>query len=323
MDYRTLGRTELRVSCVALGCWPIAGMTSLDVNEADSLATVRACFDLGINFLDTAYCYGRGGESESLIRRAIGNRRHELVIATKGGIEWDAQGAQVKDARRETLRRQCDESLRRLGTDFVDLLYLHAPDPRVPLTEQAQSLAELQREGKTRAVGVSNFTLEQLREFHAVCPIQACQPKYNMLQREIEREIVPWCLERQVSLMVYWPLLKGLLAGKLPRDFVFLPADGRTKYPMFQGAEWQRNQDLVDELRDVARSAGKTVAQVVINWTIQQPGITTALCGAKRVDQITENAGGADWKLTAPQLQRIDEALARRGAAVSQGAVRA
>ncbi len=296
-------------------------MTSLGVNDADSRATIAACLDLGINFLDTAYNYGPTGESERLIAQALGKQRERMVIATKGGLHWGPKGERVHDGRPETLRRECEESLRRLNTDRVDLLYLHAPDPQVPIAESAGALAELLSEGKTRAVGVSNVSLEQLQQFAAVCPLSACQPKYNMLQREIEADIVPWCVAQQVSLVVYWPLMKGLLAGKLARDHVFDPADGRAKYPMFQGEEWQKNQDLVDALRTIGRDAQKSVAEVVINWTIHRSGITTALCGAKRRDQLRENAGALGWRLSASQLAAIDQALAARGQAVSRNAV--
>jgi aryl-alcohol dehydrogenase-like predicted oxidoreductase len=323
MERRPLGDTGLEVSPIALGCWPIAGITSINVTEANSLATIERCFELGINFLDTAYCYGREGESERLIRRALGSRRDEMVIATKGGIHWGPDGKQVKDGRPETLRRQCEESLRRLGTDRVELLYLHAPDPNVPVAESAGALKELLDEGKTRSVGLSNASLEQLEQFAAVCPLAAFQPHYNMLQREIEADTLPWCVAHNVSVMVYWPLMKGLLAGKLSRDHVFAPGDGRAKYPMFQGQEWQKTHDLIDELREIATEAGRTVAQLVINWTIHQPGISVALCGAKRPDQIEENAGAGavGWRLSDAQLARVTAAIARRGVPVSRAAV--
>ncbi len=290
MELRRLGKTDIQVSPVALGCWPIAGMTSLGVNDADSRATIAACLEAGINFLDTAYNYGPTGESERLIAAALGRQREQMIIATKGGLHWGPNGERIHDARPETLKSECDESLRRLGTDRVELLYLHAPDPQVPIADSAGALAELLAAGKTRSVGASNVSLEQLQQFAAACPVTACQPKYNMLQREIEEDIVPWCVAQQVSLVVYWPLMKGLLAGKLPRDHHFDPADGRAKYPMFQGEEWHKNQDLVDALRVIGSDAGKSVAEVVINWTIHRPGITTALCGAKRPDQLRDNA---------------------------------
>ena len=296
-------------------------MSSLDVNEADSLATIHAALEVGINFLDTAYGYGAEGESERLIARAIAGRRESVVIATKCGIHWAADRSRVIDGSPARIRRECEESLRRLGTDRVELFYLHAPDPNTPLAESAGELRRLWEEGKTRCVGVSNFSLEQVREFYAVCPVTAVQPPYNMLQRDIERDLIPWCREQGVAICAYWPLLKGLLAGKLPRDYVFRPGDGRAKYPMFQGPEWQKNQNFLDELRTIAAEAGKTVAQLVVNWTIHQPGITSALCGAKRPAQIVETTEALGWRLSPDQAARIDQAITRRGTPLIRGPV--
>jgi aryl-alcohol dehydrogenase-like predicted oxidoreductase len=320
MELRQLGQTDIRVTPIGMGCWPISGITSIDVHEADSLATLGAALHAGINFFDTAYCYGYEGESELMIGRTFAARRHEIVIATKGGIHWE-NGKQGRDGSPETLKRQCDESLRRLGTDRVDLLYLHAPDPHVPLAESAGALRELLEAGKTRSVGLSNASVEQLAEFATVCPLSVFQPHYNMLQREIEASQLPWCRAHHVSVVVYWPLMKGLLAGKLSRDHVFDSRDGRRKYPMFQGEEWKKNQDFLDKLRPIADEAGKSVAELVMNWTIHQPGITAALCGAKRPEQIRANAGGMGWRLSEAQLARIQQALVERGAASSRGAV--
>ncbi len=321
MQQRRLGNTDIQITPVAMGCWPIAGMTSIDVNDNDSLATLRAAFDAGINFFDTAYCYGPDGESEHLIARALGDKRDELVIATKGGVHWNADGTRGQDARPDTLKRECERSLIRLGTDHVDLLYLHAPDPNVPVSESAGALRQLLDAGKTRAVGASNLSVEQLTAFQSVCPLAAIQPPYNMLQRQIEADILPWCLQNNVSALIYWPLMKGLLAGYLPRDHVFAPGDGRAKYPMFQGSQWQRNQDFLDDLRGIAENIGRTVSQVVVNWTIHQPGITAALCGAKRTFQIQETAAAMDWQLDAEHVAQIDVALARRGVPIVKSAI--
>jgi aryl-alcohol dehydrogenase-like predicted oxidoreductase len=311
-DLRPLGNSGLKVSAVALGCWPIAGVTTLDVNDADSIATIQKCFNVGINHLDTAHVYGPNGESENLIRRALGKRRDEMVIATKCGIHYE-NGVMVTDNSPERLRNECDESLRRLGTDHVELLYVHAPDDKTPLADSAATLHKLMDEGKTRSVGVSNFTVEQMQEFHVVCPITATQMPYNMLQRDIEKRTIPWCRERDVAVIVYWPLMKGMLAGKLPRDSELDERDSRRKYPMYQGDEWEKNQDFVDRLRQAAALTAHTVAQLTINWTIAQPGITSALCGAKRPDQIAETAAAMGWSLTKEQESNINDAIAARG----------
>ncbi|MEX2141148.1 MAG: aldo/keto reductase [Pirellulales bacterium] len=321
MILRQLGTTDISVSPISLGGWPIAGMTSADVNDRDSLATIEACFELGINFLDTAYCYGMNGESETLIARALGRKRDKMVIATKGGIHWEPPRTQVIDGRPETLRRECETSLRRLQTDRVELYYLHAPDPKVPIAESAGGIKELIDQGKVRTAGVSNVTLAQLNEFAVVCPLTAYQPPYNMLQREIEADTLPWCIEHRVSVCVYWPLMKGLLAGRIPREHVFPTTDSRHKYPMFQGDEWRKNSDFVEELQAIANDVGRTVAELVLNWTIHRPGVTAALCGAKRPEQIRENARGMGWRLTADQLARIDAGIERRGQPVTRAAV--
>jgi aryl-alcohol dehydrogenase-like predicted oxidoreductase len=176
--------------------------------------------------------------------------------------------------------------------------------------------------GKVRAVGVSNFrSIEQYEQFHAVCPITADQPHYNMLQREIEMERLPWCMTHGVAVCVYWPLMKGFLAGKLLRDHRWDAKDGRQKYPVFQGEQWDRTHDFIDKLRPIAAEARLTLAQLVIAWTIQRPGITAALCGAKRPEQIRETAGAMQVALTAEQLARIERAIAERGAVASRAAV--
>ena len=223
--HRQLGTSDLRVSPIGFGTWPIAGVTSLGVNDADSIDALKACVDVGINFLDAAYIYGPDGESERLLGQTLGHMRDRLVIATKGGIHFDEAGNQAQDARPETLRRECDESLRRLGTDRVDLYYLHSPDPQVPVAESAGAIAEMVAAGKARYAGASNCNLQQIQEFHAACPITAVQLPYNMLQRDIEGLTIPWCRENGVGVVTYWTLMKGLLAGRLdPQQGV---AEGR------------------------------------------------------------------------------------------------
>ena len=208
-----------------------------------------------------------------------------------------------------------------MGTDHIDLYYLHSPDPEIPIAESAGALGELCQMGKIRSVGVSNATVEQLDQFHEVCEVSAVQLPYNMLQRQIEETIVPWCQQRQVSIFVYWPLMKGLLAGKLPRDHQFDPRDGRAKYPMFHGEEWEKNQDFLDELRTIARDNDITVSQLVICWTYSQAGITSALCGANGNTKPFENAEALTVSLSATTLERIEIAIQERGTALTGRAI--
>ncbi len=309
IQLRRLGNTEIFVSPVALGCWPIAGMTSLDTNDADSLATIGAAMECGINFLDTAYMYGADGKSERLIGEVIRDRREEVVIASKGGIHWNGQLEKTCDARPARIVRECDESLQRMGIDTIDLHYLHAPDANTPIAETAGAFVSLLEAGKIRSVGASNLNVDQLTEFHTVCPIAAVQMPYNMLQRNIEDELVPWCVERQISVVAYWPLMKGLLAGKIRRGHSFDPQDTRRSYEVFQGPAFARAQNLLDELDKIAVDLGKTVAEIVVNWTISRCGITSTLCGAKRAWQIEETAAAMCWQMDQENLSRIERFL--------------
>ncbi|MEM7783324.1 MAG: aldo/keto reductase [Planctomycetota bacterium] len=306
---RKLGKSDIFVTPVGMGCWPIAGMTSLEVNDRDSLATLHAAIDSGINFFDNAHCYGVSGESEKLLGQAIAGKRDEVVIATKGGIHWDANGVRHYDGTPPRLILECEESLRRMQIDVIDLYYLHAPDPTVPVESSAEAFLKLAQSGKIRTVGVSNFSLDQLQDFHQVCPVTAIQPPFNMLQREIESDVIPWCVEHQISVVNYWPLMKGLLAGKIRRGHVFDPADKRLTYAIFQGEAFERAQCLLDYLDQIALETGRTVAQVVVNWTYSQFGITSTLCGAKRDWQIQDSAGAMGWELDSASLQKIDDFL--------------
>lgn len=322
---RPLGNSGLEVTPVALGCWPMAGVTTLDATHANGVATVLAAIDSGINHLDTAYAYGLDGESDRILAEALRDRRDEVVLASKVGIRTrrapeTGEVEYLQDGRPENLRQQCDDLLRRLGTDRIDLLYLHSPDPKTPIAESAGALADLMAEGKTRSVGASNTQLEQTIEFAAACPLAAVQLPYNMLQRDIEQRTLPWCVENNVAVMAYWPLMKGLLAGAMKRDHTLDERDSRRGYPMYQGDEWRKNQDFLDTLREVSAEAGVSVAQLVVNWTLRQPGITSVLCGAKRPEQIQETAGAMGWELSEAHAERVSAAIAARGPAEAKRA---
>jgi aryl-alcohol dehydrogenase-like predicted oxidoreductase len=329
---RPLGSSPVSVGPLGLGCWPLAGMTRAGVTHEAAVATVRAAVDAGITHLDTAYCYGEHGESERAIREglAIGtaaSRRDAVVIAGKCGIHWEPDAAkspprrQVVDGRPTRIRAEVEESLARLGTDRLDLLYLHSPDPAVPIEESAGELERLLDEGKARAIGLSNASLAELRRFAVVCPLAACQLHFNMLQREIEREILPWCIAEGVAMVVYWPLMKGLLAGKMQRGQVFPATDSRHKYPMFTGAEFERNLDFVDALRPIAARLGVALADLVLAWTAEQPGITSVLFGATSPEQVAENAAALRCDLDDAAREAIRAAIAARGPVANRRAV--
>jgi aryl-alcohol dehydrogenase-like predicted oxidoreductase len=290
MARRRLGQSDLEISPVALGCWPLAGITSGAMTDEAAVAVIDAALEAGVNHLDTAFAYGRQGESERRIARAIRGRRDAVVLATKVGVYWGEDGSLRLTGRPEVLRRHFEESLRRLQLDHVDLLYLHAPADDAPLADSAGLFRDLLAEGKTRAVGVSNLSADQMESFATECAPVACQVRYNRLQRDIEADVLPWCRDRNVGLVAYEPLALGLLTGKFTRDHVFAEDDWRRRSPLFLGEAWTKNLDEVERMRPLAEALGCSLAQLAVGWTISRPGVTAALCGAKRPEQIRETA---------------------------------
>ncbi|MEQ1825843.1 MAG: aldo/keto reductase [Pirellula sp.] len=313
-----LGNSDLMVSRVGLGCWPMAGITSTGVSDEESIATVKAALDHGINFFDTAYAYGFDGRSDRVLRIGLGDRRKNVVIAHKVGTHWNEKKERCIDGSPVRLIAQAEECLMRLNTDFIDLMYLHTPDPHVPIQESAGAIKELLDRGWVRFAAVSNVTSEQAANFEAVCPVVAIQPYFNMFQRDAVESLAPFTQSHNVAIVCYWVLMKGLLAGKLKRDHVFDPADRRLTYPVFQGQAWHRAQDLLDRLRAMSLELGITVSQLVIAWTLQQPGISVALLGAKRPDQIAETSHAMHIKLEQHAIQTINHWIRQANASDPQ-----
>ncbi|MFK7735755.1 MAG: aldo/keto reductase [Pirellulaceae bacterium] len=287
---RELGNSGLRVSAIGFGCWPIAGVSTLGTNEKDSLATIHAAIDHDINFIDTAYSYGYDGEADRLLVQVLRERRSEVVVASKVGQAFDSNRQRVVCGRPEVLLEHAQQSIERLEVEQLDILYLHCPDPDVPLQESAAAIAEALNQGIAKCAGVSNVDLQELREFHTICPVSVVQPPFNMLQQSAVLEIRNYCRDQNIAIANYWALMKGLLAGGMQRDHNFDPNDKRLTYEIFQGKAWERAQDFLDTLRSIAQELQCTVSQLVLLWTVRQPGITSALCGAKRPEQIMETA---------------------------------
>ncbi len=278
------------MSRIAFGAWPIAGITSLDVDDQQSVATIRSALDFGVNFIDTAFSYGYDGRSDRLIREAIEGRRDRVVIASKVGTHYNDQKVLVKDGRPERLIRDTEEVLKRLGVSFVELLYLHAPDPTIPIEKSAEALATIQERGLAQEIGVSNVSLEQLKAFHSICEVATVQTYFNVFQRESVAELRQFCEANRITITCYWVLMKGLLAGKLKRDHVFDPKDRRLTYAVYQGDRWAKSQDMLDALRLLSADSGLSVAQLILHWTLAQPEIGVAIVGAKRPAQFLETA---------------------------------
>jgi len=322
MEYRQLGKSDLSISTVGLGCWAIGGWWwgGTDVNE--SIAAVQKAIDVGMTFIDTAPVYG-WGLAEEIVGRALEGRRDRAVIATKCGVIWDREQGELffEDAghrifrclSKENILREVEVSLRRLRTDRIDLYQCHWPDKTTPLELTMDALLTLRDQGKIRAIGVSNFTASM----HAEClkhgPLHSSQPRYNMLDRKMEKDVLPFCRKHNVGVVAYSPLEQGILTGKVTPDREFAPDDYRTKRPWFQKENLRRALGFLDRIRPIAEEHGKSLTQLAIAWVLSQPGVTAAIVGARRPEQVEHNAGGAGWQLTDDELQRIEAELGALG----------
>ncbi|MGQ9466667.1 MAG: aldo/keto reductase [Anaerolineae bacterium] len=319
MQTRKLGDTDLYLTSIGLGTWAIGGggweYGWGPQDEADSIRTIQRAIDLGINWIDTAAVYGLG-RSEEVVGKAIRGRRDQVVIATKCGLVWD-EGSTVPYGRLKawSVRKEVEASLRRLNVDVIDLYQIHWPNPDEDIEEAWATIADLIREGKVRYGGVSNFSVEQMKRVQAIHPIASLQPPYNMLRREIEAEILPFCAANNIGVIVYSPMGSGVLTERFSRERVAELADDdwRKKHnDNFREPLLSANLALVDGLREIARRYGRTVSQLAIAWTLRRPEVTGAIVGARRPEQIEETAPAADWILPSEVLAEIDDLLTRR-----------
>jgi aryl-alcohol dehydrogenase-like predicted oxidoreductase len=288
----------------------MAGISTLDVDDKQSIATVHAALDAGINHFDTAFSYGYDGRSDRVLRTALESRSEPVVVATKVGMHYDANHQRVLDASPGRLRLEVDAIRKRLNRDVLELLYLHSPDADTPIESSAETLATFVEQGVVRYVGVSNVSPEQATRFASVIQPVVIQPPFNMLQQESVQSLLPFCQSNQCAIACYWPLMKGLLAGKMARDHQFDPRDRRLTYSIFQGESWGRAQDFLDSLRVIGRQTNLSIATIVTAWTLNQSGITTVLCGAKRPEQIHESAAAMRIQLANEHMQVINTAIA-------------
>nr|MBA3417038.1 aldo/keto reductase [Chloroflexia bacterium] len=272
----------------------------------------------GVTCFDTAPAYGFG-RAEEVLGRALGPRRPDAALVSKCGLAWRERGATTaadwwRDGSRSRVAAEIDDSLRRLGTDRLDLYLLHWPDPATPIAETAAALAEVLQTGKARAVGVSNLSLQEIEEFQRVCPVAVVQAGYNLFDRRIETGILPWCRERGIAVMAYGALCYGLLAGGFTAETRFDPADWRAGgrafgLELFTPENFPRNIAVVEALRPVATRLGKTLPQLALNWVVHRPGVAVALCGVRRPAEIEDNVGATGWRLAAADLAEIDRIL--------------
>ncbi|WP_236621296.1 aldo/keto reductase [Rhodopirellula sallentina] len=293
---------------VVLGLWPIAGVTTVGVTAEDAERTIAKAIALGITTFDTAFSYGLNGESDRFLGAAIRGRSDQFHVISKVGQRYRDDGSRVVDSRPETLIADAEESLRRIGIDRFDTLMLHSIDDQVHVEQSAEALCELRDRGLAVRIGLCNASEAERQRFDAVCRCQAIQCPLNLLQSDTLQTVIAGAASCNNDVLVYWTLMKGLLAGKISRDHVFPEGDSRPGYAVFQGEQRARAHRVVDGLREIAGESGCTVAQLSVSWVLSQSGVTAALVGARRPDQIEDVAGAKP--LDEETLGRINSLVA-------------
>jgi aryl-alcohol dehydrogenase-like predicted oxidoreductase len=309
MELADIPGTSLRVSRVAIGTWAIGGWKWGGTDEAESISTIRAALEDGINVIDTAPAYGFG-RSEEIVGKAIaeGRLRSRVIIATKVGIEWQDEEV-FRNATRARILREIEDSLRRLRTDYIDIYQVHWPDPLVPIAETAETMHTLLKQGKIRAIGVSNFSVGQLEEFRDVAPLHVVQPPYNLFERGIEGDLLPYCRENKIATFGYGALCRGLLSGRMRPETTFNGDDLRRTDPKFQEPRFAQYLAAVQRLDRLAQERfGKRIIHLAVRWMLDQ-GITTALWGARHPRQLQPVGEVAGWSLDGAAKAEIDQIL--------------
>lgn len=323
MEKRTLGKSKLPVSPITLGAWAIGGWMWGGANKKDSLRAIESCLDYGISSIDTAPIYGFG-HSEKVLGEAIKGKRDRYEILTKCGMRWegtkgkyfftthDNSGTQREIycySGKESIISECEDSLRRLGTDYIDLYQVHWPDSTTPIEEAMEAFSILLRQGKIRAAGVSNYSVDQMISASSVVELSSNQVPYSMVRREIEEDVVPWCMENSCGILAYSPLQRGLLTGKITPDYHFVPGDSRPETAHFKMNNLIKTNQFLDKIKPLAKAKGATLSQLVIAWTLLQPGITVALVGARTEEQVKQNSGAMEVNLSQEEVQEINAFL--------------
>jgi aryl-alcohol dehydrogenase-like predicted oxidoreductase len=317
MQTRTLGNSDLNITSVGYGAWAVGGSGWQFAwgaqDDNDSIAAIHRALELGVNWIDTAAVYGLG-HSEEVVARALkswsGSRPY---VFTKCSLRWDAQGNVQKVHSADSIRREAEDSLRRLSLDVIDLYQIHwPPDPDSPALEEAwATLADLKREGKVRWIGVSNFNVNQLKRARKIAPVTSLQPPYSLVHREVEEDILPYCLSAGIGVIVYSPMASGLLTGAMTRDRVAkLPKDDwRKGHPDFTEPNFSRNLELVERLREIATRHNRSVGEVAIAWTLRNPAVTGAIVGARNAKQAEGVMRAGDLRLNDKEVNEIEDFL--------------
>ena len=322
MQTKKLGNSDLQITPVGFGAWAAGGpgweFSWGPQDDEDSIAAIHRALELGVNWIDTAAVYGMG-HSEEVVARALKQwRGPRPYVFTKCVLRWDANGKIAQNHSAESIRQECEDSLRRLETDVIDLYQIHwPPEDNGPGLEEAwQTLAALQREGKTRWIGVSNFNVAQIKRAERIAPVTSLQPQYSLIRRQIEKELLPYCQQRGIGVIAYSPMASGLLTGAMTREraAALPPDDFRSRNPEFREPRLSKNLELVERLRKIGARHGRTPGEVAIAWVLRQPAITGAIVGARNAKQAEEVMRAGEFRLTPQEIAEIEGVAATQTA---------
>ena len=308
MEFTQVSNLDLEISRVTLGTWAIGGWMWGGTDEQKSIDTVLEAINKGVTTIDTAPVYGQG-KSEELVGKAVkeyGNRE-DIQLATKLGLQWDDNGNIERNSSRDRILKEVEDSLRRLQTDYIDIYQVHWPDLDTDFAETAETMKELLDSGKIRAIGVSNYSPEQMDAFREVAPIHVCQPPYNLFERGIENDIIPYCKKNNISLLTYGALCRGLLSGKMDKDWTFKKGDlRRNADPKFQGETFENHLEAVEKLKEYAsNNFDKKVIHLAVRWILDK-GVESAIWGARNPGQVTfDEVFG--WELSDQQVKEVEQ----------------
>lgn len=306
------GKTDMKITTIGFGSWAIGGSGWRAAwgpqDDEEAVGAIKRALELGINWIDTAAVYGLG-HSEELVARALKDVSDRPYVFTKCSLVWDENGETGNSLKKSSIKQECEDSLRRLQADVIDLYQIHWPNPDEDVEEGWEALAELKEEGKVRHIGVSNFNVEQMRRIDETSPVETLQPPYNLISRGVEDEILPYCEENDIGVIVYSPMKSGLLTGKMTPDRVRnLPCDDwRRDAPEFNEPWLSRNLELVNLLQEIGEEHDKSPAEVSIAWTLRHPVVTASIVGGRRPDQVDGIIGAVEWRLSDDEIGRIED----------------
>jgi aryl-alcohol dehydrogenase-like predicted oxidoreductase len=320
MKKRQLGNSDLHITPLGVGAWAIGGggweFGWGPQDDNDSIAAIHAALDAGINWIDTAAVYGLG-HSEQVVARALQGRSNRPYVFTKCSMVWDERGEIGHSLKAESIRRECEASLRRLKIDTIDLYQIHWPDPDQEIEEGWSEMARLKQAGKVRNIGVSNFNAEQMTRAIKIAPITSLQPPYSLLARDVENTTLPYAQKNNIGVIVYSPMYSGLLSGSMTRERIasFAQDDWRGRNANFQEPLLSRNLSMVEALRAIGRAYGRTPGEVAIAWTLSNPAVTAAIVGVRNPRQVPGIVGAGDLQLSSRDLSILENALSENVAA--------